>query len=163
MPDPLYQRIVLVGEGHTIQGIVASGQTFKPGMLVQRTTTAANQGYDEWTAYNADADGGRPKSEVCIVTEDLRQGKTVTDSFAAGEWFFGYCPLPGDKLQLLCKDVAGTGSASDFTKGEVLIPDDTFGTFILTAGSPETEMAVVDESQSDLTADTLVPCRWTGY
>lgn len=164
------RRIVLNPDavGFRGEGIVGTGLTFYPGMAVQKDfSVALASGRHTFAYYNADADGGRPKSAIAIVTEDLmaKQGKGITDattfdSYAAGERFSYYVPLPGDELNLLIANIAGT--ADDHAIGEVLIIDDGTGKFIATTGSPESEPAVLQEAITDPTADTLGWCEWTG-
>jgi hypothetical protein len=145
-----------------MEGIIATGETPKPGQIVQIQIATAEQGNRwTWEIYNADADGGRPKGPFIVLCEDLLQGKTTADAYAAGDRAFGYVPLPGDELNLLLLDIAGT--ADDHTKGEMLIVDDTTGKLIATTGSPETEVAMLLETVTDPTADTLAHCVWTGY
>src|SRR5678815_560648 len=146
-------------KGRYVEGIVAAGQTFYPGMAVQIDPTIALVG-GKWThkIFDADADGGRPKGPIVIVLNDPMQGKVLTDSYAAGTRFFGYIPLPGDELNLLLLNI--TGTADDHAVGEILIIDDTTGKFIATTGSPETEPAMLLEAVTDPLADTLVWCIW---
>lgn len=148
--------------GKRDEGIVNAGETFYPGMIVQRDPTQSMQNARHvFKLYNADADGGRPKGAVWIVLADHYQGKLTTDSIAAGERCFLYCPLPGDQLNLLYKNESGT--ADDVAAGDIFIADDTTGKFTLTTGTPETEMAMALEAVTDPTADTLVWSEWTGY
>lgn len=149
-------------KGHFVEGYVKTGETFYPGMAVQIDADGTEVGNRfVYEIYNADADGGRPKGPIVIVLEDGLQGKTTSDSYAAGVKFFGYTPLPGDELNLLIANIAGT--ADDHAKGEMLIIDDTTGKFIATTGSPETEPAMLMETITDPTADTVAFCIWTGY
>lgn len=148
--------------GRFIEGVVAAGEAPKPGMIVQiQAATALVGGRFTFEIYNADADGGRPKGPYIVLLEDQWQGKTTSDAYAAGDRCFGYVPLPGDELNLLLLNIAGTGD--DHAKGEILIVDDTTGKLIATTGSPETEVAMVLETVTDPTADTLCWCIWTGY
>ena len=148
--------------GHMLEGIIGAGLTPKPGTIMQiQWATALVSGRWTWELYNADADGGRPKGQFIVLLPDRMRGKLATDAYAAGDRAFGYVPLPGDELNLLLLDIAGTGD--DHTKGEVLIVDDTTGKLIATTGSPETEVAVLCETITDPTADTLAWCVWTGY
>lgn len=144
------------------EGIIAAGETPKPGQIVQMDPSVdLVGGRHTWKIYNADADGGRPKGPLIVLLEDSYQGKTVSDAYAAGDRAFGYIPLPGDELNLLLGDVAGT--ADDHTKGEILIVDDTTGKLVATTGTPETEVAMLLETVTDPAADTLAWCIWTGY
>jgi hypothetical protein len=158
-------RIIVSSEprGKFREGIVASGQTIYPGSVVQNVaTTALVAGRHTVTAYDADADGGRPKGgPFMVVIEDYLQGKLATTAYTAGERIFMYIPGAGDEMNLLIQNLSGT--ADDHAAGEVLIVDDTTGKFIATTGSPETEVAVLKEAITDPTADTLAWCEWTGY
>lgn len=157
-------RIVVTAEpkGQFVQGYIASGQTPKPGTVVQvQTATALKGGRETWELYNADADGGRPKGAFIVLIEDYLQGMLPSVAYAAGSFAFGYIPKQGDELNLLIANLAGTGD--DHIAGEMLIVDDTTGLMIATTGSPETEVAQLKESITDPTADTLAHCVWTGY
>lgn len=163
--------IVVTSEpnGRFGEGIVGTGLTFNPGQVVQKDYTVSTVGGRfTWKLFDADADGGRPKSEIAVVTDHnlALQGKGIRsatdfDTYAAGERFSFYVPLPGDELNLLIANISGTGD--DHTIGEVLIIDDTTGKFIATTGDPESEPAVLQETLTDPTADTLAWCVWTGY
>lgn len=145
-----------------VEGIIGVGITPKPGTVMQIDYSVALQsGRHAWKLYDADADGGRPKSPIIILREDMLQGKTMSDAYAAGDRAFGFVPLAGDELNLLILNLAGT--ADDHPLGEVLIPQDATGKFIATAGSPEIEPAVLCEAIIDPVADTLAWCHWTGY
>jgi hypothetical protein len=149
-------------KGHRVEGIIGAGLTPKPGTIMQlQVGTALQGGRHTWELYNADADGGMPKGPFIVLTPDFYQGRTASDAYAAGERAFGYIPMPGDELNLLVANIAGTGD--DHTKGEMLIVDDGTGLMIATTGSPETEVAQLLETITDPTADTLAWCVWTGY
>jgi hypothetical protein len=144
------------------EGVIGAGLTPKPGTIMQiQPATALVGGRFTYEIYNADADGGRPKGPIYLLLEDNLQGRTVSDAYAAGDWARFYTPLPGDELNLLIANIAGT--ADDHTKGEMLIIDDTTGLMIATTGSPETEVAQLLETITDPTADTLAWCLWTGF
>lgn len=153
-PDP---------KGRRLEGVIDTALTPKPGQVVQIKASAGidSNGNFTFELYNADADGGRPKGPIIVLLEDDGQGKTVSDAYAAGNLAPGYIPLPGDELNLLLLDIAGT--ADDHTIGEMLIIDDTTGKFIATTGSPESEPAQLLETITDPVADTLAHCIWTGY
>lgn len=145
--------------GKFFEGIVGASNTFYPGMCVQIDASVALQGGKfSCVAYNRDADGNNPAGPHIIVLEDVDQGKTMSDSYAAAERFRGYIPASGDELNLLLGDVSGTGD--DHTAGELLIVDDGTGEFIATTGSPEVEPAMLLETITDPTADTIAWCIW---
>lgn len=150
-------------KGHFCEGIIGAGITAaRPGVAMQIDASVDLQGgRHTWKLYDADADGGMPKGPIIILREDRLQGRGLADAYTAGERAFGYVPLPGDELNLMLGDVAGT--ADDHVKGEVLIIDDATGEFIATTGTPETEVAVLLETVTDPTADTQAWCQWTGY
>lgn len=157
-------RIVVTAEpkGQFVQGYLGAGLTPKPGTILQKqTATALKGGRETWELYNADADGGRPKGPFIVLIEDYLQGQLASTAYAAGAFAFGYIPLPGDELNLLVANIAGT--ADDHAVGEMLIVDDTTGLLIATTGTPETEVAQLNEAITDPTADTLAWCTWTGF
>lgn len=144
------------------EGYVATGETFYPGMVVQRDASVAlTSGRHTYKLFNRDADGDRPEGAFWVVRENGLLGLPATSSYAAGEKCFLYAPLPGEELNLLIKNLSGT--ADDHALGEILIVDDTSGMLIATTGSPETEVAQLLEAITDPTADTLAWCQWTGH
>lgn len=157
-------EIIVTGEpkGRFIPGIIASGETPKPGQILMLDPTVdLIGGRHTVKIYNRDADGDHPAGPFLVLLADTKQGKLTTDAYAAGDFVDCYCPLPGDELNLLLKDISGTGD--DHTKGEILIVDDATGKLIATTGSPETEVAVLLETVTDPTADQLVWAMWSGY
>jgi hypothetical protein len=157
-------QIIVTGEpkGRFSMGYIASGETPKPGTIMQiQAATALKHGLHTYEIYNADADGGRPKGPIFVLDGDWMQGKSADDAYAAGDLARLYTPLPGDDLNLLLLNLSGT--ADDHALGEMLIIDDTTGKFIATTGSPETECAQLLETVTDPEADTLAWCIWTGY
>lgn len=152
-------------KGQFAELYVKAGQTIYPGMIVQKDlATALVGGRESVIVYDADADGGRPKGGTFYVATNLlgaMAGRGTTTQIPAGEKEMFYSPRAGEELNLLLLNIAGT--ADDHTIGEVLIVDDTTGKLIATTGSPETEVAVLKETVTDPTADTLAWCEWTGY
>jgi len=149
-------------QGVFMEGYIATSNTPKPGTVMQCDySVALVGGRHTFKVFDADADGGRPKSPLWVLLEDHLSGKTYDTAYAAGDRCFLYCPKPGEELNMLLLDVSGTGD--DHTKGEVLIVDDTTGKLIATTGSPETEPFVLLETVTDPTADTLAWVQYTGY
>jgi hypothetical protein len=149
-------------KGQFEEGLVKSGDTFKPGMIVQKDLSVdLVGGRHTFTIYNADADGGRPKGAFWVVTNLLQAligGGVDVDITDRAQM---YCPRAGEELNLLVLNIAGTGD--DHAAGEMLIVDDTTGKLIATTGTPETEVAMLKETITDPVADTLAWCEWTGY
>ena len=148
-------------KGRFCEGKIGAGLTPKPGTLMQIDySVALVGGRHTWILYAGDADGGRPKSEVIVLLADNLQGRLATTAYAAAERAFGYVPQPGDELNLLIANVSGTATIA---AGTVLIADTGTGKMIATTGSPETEMAVLQEAIVDNADDQLGWCVWTGY
>jgi hypothetical protein len=141
-----------------IEEVLISG-TPKPGTCM--TVLAATEpvaGKFTYEAYNRDADGDR--AEVAVLLEDELQGLLVTTAYVAATQARVYFPAPGELLQMLMANIAGTGDA--FAIGDYFIIDDSTGKLIDTTGSPEIESFVCMETQAAITSDTLVLCRFTG-
>lgn len=149
-------------KGNFLEGYIATGETPKPGTVLQiDPTVALKNGRHTWKIYNRDADGNRPVGPLAVLLPDHLQGKTATDAYAASTRCFLYCPLPGDELNMLLLDIAGTGD--DHSAGELLIVDDGTGKLIATTGSPECEPFVLLEDVTDPEADTLAWVMYSGY
>lgn len=150
--------------GRFDEGFVNTGETFYPGMIVQRDPSQALQGgRHTYKIYDRAADGDQPQGAFWVVTNLLGAlvGKTNTDSIVAGERFMAYSPLAGEELNLLVANIAGT--ADDHALGEILMVDDGTGKLVATTGTPETEVAQLLEDITDPTADTLAWCEWSGH
>ena len=158
-------RIVIdgdAGRGKYTEGIIATGETPKPGTILQLDASVATAGgRHTWKIYDRDADGDRPAGPYAVLREDIFQGKGVSDAYAAGDRCFLYVPLPGDELNLLYLNLAGTGD--DHALGEIGMVDDGTGKIIVTTGTPESEVCVLLEAVTDPTADTLLWVMWSGY
>jgi len=147
--------------GRLLEGPISGA--LKPGTIVQIDVSEGldSNGNFTWQAYDADADGGRPKGFLAVLLPDTLQGKTADTAYADGDHCFVYVPEPGDELNLLLADVAGTGD--DHAFGEVLIPDAGTGKLIATTGTPEIEPFMLLEAITDPTTDTLAHCLFSGY
>ena len=159
----LGNRIILTPDrGYKMEGIINAGQTPKPGQIVQiDATQTAQGGRFVWKIYDRDADGDRPIGPFIVLCEDMLQGKTMTDAYAAGERAFGFVPYAGCELNLLHLNV--TGTADDVALGDLLTVDDGTGKVQVSTSTPETEVAVALEAETDPTADRLLWCMWSGH
>lgn len=134
----------------------------KPGTICERLpSTALVGGRFTYRVYQPGTDGEQPKGAFWVLLADWMQGKSATDAYAAGDRGFFYSPEPGDELNLLLANIAGT--ADDHAIGEMLMVDTGTGKLIATTGSPETEVAQLQETVTDPTADQLVWVQWTGH
>lgn len=133
----------------------------KPGTVVQIDVSEGidSNGNFSWEAYNADADGNRRL--IAVLLPDTLRGKLATEAYTSGDHCFVYVPAPGEQLNMLIADVAGT--ADDHAFGELLIVDDGTGKLIATTGTPESEPFMLLEAITDPTTDTLAHCIYTGY
>jgi hypothetical protein len=151
--------------GRFLEGVIANGQTLYPGTIMQIDPSVAMVGgRHTWTAYSRDADGNRPKGPYAVLLPDSNTGQAATTAYAASTGAtrcFLYCPLPGDELNLLHENVAGTGD--DVALGDILIVDSGTGKMKVTASTPESECAVALESRTDPTSDALIHCMWSGH
>lgn len=149
-------------KGLFMEGFIAAGETPKPGTILQRDASVALiGGRHTYKIYDRAADGDQPQGPFFLLRENYLLGKAATVAYAAGDRCFLYVPLPGDEVNLLLLNIAGT--ADDHALGEILMVDDGTGKLIATTGSPETEVAMLQEAVTDPTADTLAWCVWTGH
>jgi hypothetical protein len=143
--------------------------TPKPGIVVEHKVgtalrggrftyepagTTANSGANQGMA----ADGNR--LPICILLPDHLQGKTMNDAYADGDRCFLYYPVAGEELNMIIENQSGT--ADDFVAGDKLIVDDGTGKLLISAGTPEAEPFICQETATDLTADNLTWVMFTG-
>lgn len=144
------------------EGYVKTGQTFKPGMIVQVDPSVALQGARHtFKIYSRVADGDRPAGAYWVVVNDPLVGQLPTGSFAAGDRVvYLYSPIAGEELNVLLADVAGTADAHAL--GEVLMPQNNTGKMIATAGTPQRAPFILLEAVAAPTADTLAWVQFGG-
>lgn len=162
----LGNKIVLTPEprGRRTEGIIEGA--LLPGTCVQvkaATEPDAGNRYT-WVPYNR-AGSGVPWL-VAVLDFDQQQGKTADDAYTSGRRGFIYFPLPGDELNLLVQDQAGTGATSDFAIGDALMIED--GTGLLIDGNVGTAEYISRpfvnmETYNDMSADTRLHVMFTGY
>lgn len=144
-------------KGTFINGIVSG--TPKPGTVLQIVPGTAKVGNRlTWRVPTLAADGER--TLIAVLIEDNLQGKTVSDAYVTGTECTLYCPVPGEELNVLFNNVAGTGD--DVAVGDKLIVDTGTGKFNVTTGTPESEPFHATEAVTDPTADTLVSAIFSG-
>lgn len=154
-------EIIVTAEPHgrRLEGIISG--TPKPGtcMQIQAGTAVDANGHHTWEVFNRAADGNQYL--IAVLLPDVYRGKTYSDAYANGDLGFLYCPLPGEELNMLIANIAGTSDA--FAVGDQLIVDDGTGKLVATTGTPESEPFQLLEASAALTADTLLWCLFTGY
>ena len=156
----VHNSIVLSGApaGRFLEGIVSG--TPKPGTVMQvKAATEPVGGKHTWEVYAPGTDGNQ--RIISVLIDNWFLGRAPTEAYVSGEQCRLYCPIPGDELKMLLKNISGTGDL--FAIGAVLMVDDATGKLIATTGSPESEPFVCMETVAALTADTLAHCMFTGY
>lgn len=158
----LGNRIIVSADekGKHMEGILQGA--LKPGTVVQRDASVALVGgRASYKVFTRDADGDHPAGAFWVLLEDMLQGKSMTDAYADGDRCFLYSPQPGDELNLLYGNIAGT--ADDHALGEIGVVDTGTGKIIVTTGSPECEVCQLLEVVTDPTADFLAWVEWSGH
>ena len=105
------------------------------------------------------ADGDR--LAIAVLLPDQLQGKIATDAYADGDRGFLYYPVSGEELNMLLENQSGT--ADDFIIGSKLIVDDGTGKLLISASTVESEPFMCLEAITDMAADTLAWCKYTGH
>lgn len=139
--------------GVQTEGIIAAGQTPKPGTMMQIDGSVAmgDDGRFTWKVYAPGADGDI--LPLWVLLPDRNRGKLATDAYAAGDRCFLYAPLNGEELNMILLDVSGTGD--DHAVGELLLGDTGTGKLVADTGSPETKHFMLLEAVTNPVADTL--------
>lgn len=92
-------------KGRFDEGIITD--TSKPGTCMEMVpATALNGGRLSFRAVSRTAGS---KGPICVLLEDDLQGKLATDAYVANTRGRLYWPLPGEEMNMLVEDVAGTG------------------------------------------------------
>jgi hypothetical protein len=149
-------------QGKFMEGYIATGETPKPGTVMQvDPTVALKGGRHTYKAYAPGVDGENPLGSIWVLREDQFNGdRDETTAYAAGDRCFLYSPLPGEELNMLVENLAGTND--DHAAGEKLMVNHGTGKLIITTGSPENEHFVLLETITDPTADTLAWVQYAG-
>lgn len=137
---------------------VISG-TPKPGTVMEVETHFSQGGVHKWRAYQPGTDGER--RIIAVLLEDAEQGFGLDTAYVDGKMGKVYCPLPGEELNMLFGNAAGTGD--DIAAGDMMIVDTGTGKVIETTGSPESEPFRAMAAITDPTDDEHLPCMFTGY
>lgn len=140
-------------QGRFGEGIISG--TPKPGVVMEMTTAAMNNGRDTYQVWSK-ADGAL--GPICVLREDDLQGFDYDTAYVSGRRGFLYWPLPGDELNMRVLDVAGTGD--DITRGQRFGIDQNTGKLV--AGSLTNEPFESLEAVTDPTADTMLLVRYLG-
>lgn len=144
--------IILSNEprGRFIEGIVDG--TPVPGNIMQiKAATEPVGGRHTWLLAAPGTDF--LKVLFAIALEDALQGKLVTDAYVTGKRIFLYVPIPGEEVNVICGEVAGTGNT--YAIGDRLAINATGGYLIPDGGGVKHTMAVVMETVTQVASAHL--------
>jgi len=145
-------RIIASAEpkGMYLEGIIYGA--LLPGIMCQiRVAAGITAGEYTWEPYAPNASGD-PRL-VAILLEDDLQGGLMTTAYVSGTRGKLYVPLPGEQINVLLRDVAGTGDAHTF--GERVVAETGTGKFIVQSTSANLAQFTLLEAIAAPTADTL--------
>ena len=146
-------------KGIQMEGIIASGQTPKPGTVMEMTATAAVASFFCWTPYGVTAASGGnfvsadgDRKLIVILLENFKEGKIYSDAYAAGDHCYLYVPQAGEEFNMLLQNQSGTGDT--FTLGQELMVDDGTGKLLACDSDAEAQpFHIMSAVSSALTAD----------
>lgn len=98
-------KIILSGEpqGKFLEGVVSG--TPKPGTVMELKNTVLKGGEPTWQVWSK-ASGAY--GLIAVLMEDTAQGSIYSTAYVDGTRCRLYCPIAGEKLNMLVHDVAGT-------------------------------------------------------
>jgi hypothetical protein len=139
--------------GIFLEGIISG--TPKPGTMMQvQAGTDPVAGRFTYEVYNPSADGDpRP---VIVLLPDANQGGLETAAYVSGTRGFLYVPFTGEEINMLVKDLVGTGDTHAI--GDRLKGEHGSGKLIAEATSANNAPFTLLEKSAALTADTLLMC-----
>jgi hypothetical protein len=144
--------------GVFLEGVLTA-VAVSPGTMMEFTSTAPIGGRHTWQCFQRGSDG--QKALVSIAQDDALQGQPMTSAYATSARVFMYCPESGEEMNILLKDIVGTGDTH--TQGEYEICNSGTGKFIVTTGSPGSEpFRLLEAITPAPTADTLAWAMATG-
>lgn len=163
-------KIIVTGDPRGRRETVVVVGTPKPGTImdyVPNTVRSKGNHFSMEPAGTTAASGSRGMGAdgdrniaLAVLLEDDKQGKTVSDAYVTGTLGEVYYPLPGEEVNLLKLDIAGTGD--DVVIGDPLIVDDGTGQVVVSTGTPQAEPFIALENITDPTADTLIWSKRSG-
>lgn len=145
--------------GRFIEGIISG--TPAPGMAMEIVPgTEPINGRYTWRIATAGSNGDR--RPVTILREDGEQGvlasPTGANLYTAGAIGFLYAPINGDEINVLVKNIAGTGDSHAI--GDQLMIDVGTGKFIVQDTAAHFAPFTLQETSVALTADALLCARF---
>ena len=105
------------------------------------------------------ADGD--KKVIAVLMEKDDEGKTFDDAYVSGDIGRIYFPLPGERLNMLFQNQAGTSDV--FAIGDEMMADDSTGKLIAAGADVEAHpFTCLETVAAALTADAHEWCRCNG-
>lgn len=148
-------------KGRFISVVLGAGVTPYAGQVLQIDPTQALQGgLPTAILATQGTNGNRTKGPLLVLLDDWNQGRPYTFQYSAGTIAKCYIPLAGDELNMLLKDVSGTGDAH--TAGEMEMIETGSGKLIATTGSPQSTPFMLMETIAAPVADTWAWCIYGG-
>jgi hypothetical protein len=145
-------------KGKYVEGIISG--TPKPGTMMEVLAgTAPQGGRFTYQVFQPGTNGQR--RTIYILLDDPLQGFVPGVAYVSGSRGFMYVPEEGDEMNILLKDIAGTGDVHSM--GETVIAETGSGKFIATTGSPQSEPFRLMETIPAPMADTLAWAVCTGH
>lgn len=135
-------------KGCFLEGIISG--TPKPGTAMQiKAATELVAGEFTWEVYNPSADGD-PRLMAILLEDDL-QGGIYSTAYVSGTRGKLYVPLPGELINILLKDVSGTGDTHAI--GDRVMAEHGSGKFIVQSTSSGNGPFTLLETLAAFTAD----------
>lgn len=145
-------EILLCGnpKGVFLEGIVSG--TPAPGTVMVPTTAVDVNGDFTWQAWTAST--GAAGLQAVLLPDQL-QGQLPTTAYVTAKRCFLYVPLPGEFMNMLFADVAGTGDIH--TVGDLMGVQTSTGLLVINSSFTSTPWMCM-ETIAAPTANTLVMC-----
>ena len=133
--------------------------TPKPGTVMQvKAATEPIGNRFTWEVFNQAADG--TLAVIAVLLEKEHEGGIATDAYVTGDWGYLYFPIPGEELNMLVANIAGTGDS--FAIADRMMVDDTTGKLVADSSGASVPFIIMETSAA-LTADTHLRCKYTGH
>jgi hypothetical protein len=150
-----------------IEDIIVIG-TPKPGTLmeIKPATEPVNNCFSYAAAGVQAASGGNfmtndgDRKCIAVLLEKDQEGKTYNDAYVSGDRGRVYFPLPGEQLNIIIENQAGTGDA--FAIGDEMMVDNGTGKLLAADSDAEAHPFTCLETIAALTADAWGRMRFNG-
>lgn len=142
------------------RGVFKEGTMYgtpKPGTIMEiKAGTSPVNGEFTWQPFSA---SNGVKQLIAVLLPDDLQGGLATAAYVTGTRCFLYCPVAGEELNILVRNIAGT--ADDITIGEYFMVGSADGKLLVNSSGASVPFQAL-EAVTDPVADTLTWCMYTG-